>query len=361
MVTKNYTRKDNVTLTTIADEVGVSTATVSYVLNGHAKQKQISDLTVERILEAVERFNYMPNFVARNLVSKRTKIIGVLLGNLLQDSPDRQIMGMRSVFDEKGFTVFLSTHRLNPEIEQQELNTMLQHRVEAIICPPLPASIGMYKTILRYNIPLVFLSSRIVELPEVSYVSWDDRSAAETAVQHLIKAGCRRIAFIGREFPREDETQRYRAWFHLQRYEGYVQALHDAGLPVRNEWIKWVMFEELPDRAVEEILASDTECPDAILAGLDILALGAIVKFREMGVRIPEDISVIGMSERTEWGNRMAQLTTIREPHYEIGQEAARIALELIENPEKAPIQKLIESNELKIRNTMLVRDPDPS
>jgi len=341
-------------LVQVAKAAGVSNTTASYVLNGLAKKNHISEATANRVETAAAEMDYRPNRWARNLVRKRTNTIGALFGNLKNDWADRALTGMRAVLDDRGFLLFLTTHQLDSVVEQREIDTLLQLQVEAIICPALPDSLDAYQKLLSQNIPLVFLETKLDDLPEASSVVWDGEKAAYAGVRHIIETGCRRIGFLGREYPRPKDAGRYMPWFHAARYEGYRRALNDADLPAKPEWMGGVLYGESATDTVRRMFAGGKDRPDAIFATLDSLALEAIRTLRALGLRVPEDVAVVGMGDQPAGGDLGAGLTTVRGPDEQLGREAAEVALQLIEDTNASPIHRLIDSNQIVVRRSSI-------
>ncbi len=343
------------TLVEVARVAGVSNTTVSYVLNGLAEKHGITEATAKHVGNVAKEMNYRPNRWARNLVTRRTRTIGALFGNLTNDWAERASVGMRQVLDDEGYLLFLTTHHLDSEVEQHELDTLLQLQVEAIICLALPTSVQAYRSLITHNTPLVFLENKLEELPEASSVVWNGEQAAYNGVRHLVETGRRRIAFLGREYPVGTEKGAYVPWLHSVRYQGYRRALQDAGLPVANLQEEYVLREEPTRSKVRKMFSKKAAQPDAIFAALDMLALGAIRNVKELGLRVPEDVAVVGMGDQPAGGELGAGLTTVRSPDEALGREAAKVALRLIRHPEEAPIRRMIDSNELVVRRTSVV------
>lgn len=186
-----------VTSVTIAKEAGVAQTTVSFVLNGKAKERGISDATARRVQEIAERLNYSPNRLASSLRRQRSGIIGVLLGSFQHSWAKDVVMGMQSVFDAQNYVPFFTMHYHDVEKEREEIQKLLDHRVEAIISYPNDNPNDNYSLILQQNVPLVLLGDTVQEMPGISYVAWDIESAVRLAMHHLIDTGRRRIAFFG--------------------------------------------------------------------------------------------------------------------------------------------------------------------
>lgn len=341
----------NVTVLTIAEELKLSATTVSCVLNGYAKQRRICEETADKVMAAAMRLGYVPNRLARSLRRQRSRVIGVVFADFMQGWAQRVHDGLISVLDAEDYQTFLSAHLWNSEREARELWTMMEHRVDGIICCiPMEESRANYARVLRQDLPLVFLGDTIDSFPAASFVAWDSGEAARLAVRHLIETGRRRIAFIGSAHP----TRMTRA-----RFEAYQSALAEAGLSVQEEWVIWepvseaaYPVDEYVGRMLRRLLASGRPAPDAIFALNDALAVTALALLDRMGYRVPQDIALIGMGNTPEAANPRISLSTMREPMVEMGRLAAQTMLELLDHAPRAPIQHLVTCNELIVRDS---------
>lgn len=190
-----------ITSTELARKLGLSTTTVSFVLNGLAEEKKIAPKTAQRVLAAAEKHNYIPNPFARSLHKKRSGVIGVILGNFKMDYAEAAMQGMRRVFDATGHVPFVAMHSFETERNRKELLSSLNRRDEGIIAFPLPECDEVYAKIAKSGQPLVLFGEVLPGLENISSVTWDSAAAARAAVQHLVAIGRRRIAFIGVDYP----------------------------------------------------------------------------------------------------------------------------------------------------------------
>lgn len=323
-----------VTSSTIAHLLGVSQATVSYVLSGQARKRRISEETTERVLEAARRLNYVPNRVARSLRLQRTAIIGVLFGDLKSDWPDRVMFGLRSVLAAKEYTPLFAAHHFNPEWEQHDLENLLQRNFEAILCVPMASSIETYRRILQHGVPLVFLGDTLENMPEASFVAWDVEAAVRYEIGLLIKDGRRRIALVGGDAERK---------MHRARRTAFIDAIREAGLPLKDEWIAWVPGGGDIEGAVEGMFKDGAETPDAIFNAFDATVPRCQATLERLGVS-DDAVAVSGMDGWAVPRGIDDNPLRLRAPAEEIGRAAAQIAMELIEDPGKAPLSRLVKS-----------------
>jgi len=336
-------KRRSITMAHIAEEAGVAQTTVSFVLNGQARKRGVSQVTAQRIREVVERLNYVPNAAARSLSMRRTGFIGVVFAGLVHEWPQRVMTGAREVFEAEGdYVPLISIDARNVELERREIQVMLERQVEAIICRPIENS-DNYRRIVDGGVPLVFIGRALDSMPNVSYVAWDSRLAVKAAVRHLIAAGRRRIAYVG--WDTSDLLFR-------DRYEGYCQAISEAGLAVRDNWVGSVGYDQPVHSVVRRILDSDSTLPDAILASLWIQALEVLEVLDERGVRVPRDIALMTLGDSMTCRQKRISVSTVIEPAEEVGREAARAALHLIKHPRSGPIQKLISDYQIADRGT---------
>lgn len=340
------TRK--VTVTTLAHELGLSPSTVSHVLNGNAKRLKISDRTADRVTALARKRNYIPNQLARSLKRQRSHVIGVLAGNLYNGWAQVVLEGMLSALEPEGFVPLMTVHNWDGEREEREFVSLLARRVEAIVSHPLSSSRELYEQVIARGTPLVFLGEQPPGLEAPSFVGWDSGPAAELAVRHLIEIGRRRIAFLGAQHP---------TCGTLERLEAYKRTLAEAGLPLREDWIVEPAMnadaDEMVAPAAQALLRTEP-APDAIFALNDGLALPLLAWLEARGVRVPEDVAVIGMGDIPGTSHPRLGLSTVVEPIHEMGRAAGEAALELIGDPRRGPIRRLIPCLELKARSTTL-------
>lgn len=339
----------SVTSTTIAQRLGLSRATVSYVINGQAKERKISEETVRRVLEMAEELRYVPNELARSLRLQQTGVIGLVSRGLGYNWIERILVGMLPIFDRESSTPFLSMSYWDAAREQRELESLLQRRVDGIICVPMPYNIEMYRQIMRRGIPFVFLGDALEGLPKASHVVWDSGRATRVALEHLIQTGRRRIGFIG--------ADHQTLWTKI-RLQTYRQTMREHGLKVREAWIAWELFDfsyharEGIEAMVDKVLPAGGDWPDALFVSSDALAMIILDILHARGIRVPEDVAVIGLGDLFMSDHSGISLSTVREPTEELGRQAAEAVFELIKKPEQGPIQKIIQCDELFVRRT---------
>ncbi|NUQ38109.1 MAG: LacI family DNA-binding transcriptional regulator [Caldilineales bacterium] len=311
-----------VTIYDVAKKAGVSTATVSKVLSN---TPYVSEKTRAHVLNVVEELGFVPNVAARGLNKARTYIIGLAFpyaSDYLFSDPHLLtfMRGVEQVAAAQEYNILLMPARAGEEGGSGLLRLLRTQYVDGAII------VGMHQMEavadrLRYRtLPTVALGYHSLRGGE-NTVHADDRNGAQMAVEHLIQTGHERIAVISvnRNLTALEE-----------RMAGYRQALATRQLPSRPEWITWGDFTEISGREQAGRLLGLSEPPTAIFAFNDRMAIGAIQQLQKMGVRVPEDISVIGFDDIPAAAMFEPALSTVRQPALAMGQAAAEMLFALI-------------------------------
>ncbi|MEI8234679.1 MAG: LacI family DNA-binding transcriptional regulator [Verrucomicrobiota bacterium] len=337
-------KQKRVSVSDVAKAAGVARATAAFALSGTASRVGLSQATVKRIEAMAKAMNYVPNKVARSLISSRSEVIGVLLAGLWGKYAQKVVEGVREVLDGKGYVPMVTIHSWEEAREKHELDLLMQMRADAIIIQPQPSSRAeLYKTVVANNVPLVFLGDAPGDMPHAHAVVWDGRAAAHRALDYLVSKGRRRIGFIGQQYP-----------FHYNqaRFRGYREFLQAHKLPENGRWEIWEeMAGGLPE-AMVELFASKKGRPDAFLAMNDTCALDAAAWLIEHGIGVPEEVAIVGLGDCTETVDSTAFITSVREPLHEMGREAAMLALDLIDHSPKKAVRRILPGDELVERRS---------
>jgi DNA-binding LacI/PurR family transcriptional regulator len=332
-----------VTLKKICEEAGVSKATVSRVLNNHPL---VSKETREKVQEVIKRLNFTPNALARNLSLQRTDTIGVLFPWIFSGFFSTVLLGIDSAAREFNYHVITSLSHDEEDENSMALSLLSERRIDGLIlmAPSLPNE--KIQEIKNLGIPFVVLQREIPD-PEVSFVSVDNKDGGYKATQHLIGLGHRRIMAIAGPEASQDSGR---------RQEGYCQALHEAGiafdpnLVIRSEFNKETALPSF------EHFRQRFPMPDAIFCFNDDIALGLIKFLRTIGVKVPDDVAVVGFDgiEFTDF----AELSTIATPMKEMGEQAVRLLVKQLENKEKRITEQWLLKGSLIERSSTLGLKP---
>ncbi len=342
-----------VTITSIAQNLELSVATVSYVMNGKVEQNGIPEKTAERVRNEAKRLGYVPNDLARSLRRQKTGSIGILLSDLQQGWAERLIKGVLSVLDQKEYVPYMTIHFWDPAREIRELEFMVKRRMEAIITVPMIENADFYNAINRQGIPVVFIQDELVQCPDVSFCMWDAREAAKAGVRHLLATGRKKIGFVG--------VQHFTPWLEM-RLEGYKEALRQAGAEMNSNWICLDKREAIAlgseveshfGESLEKMLKNTPkdDLPDAFLTMNDAVAMTALHVIKDrLGYTVPGDFAVVGMGDLAF--APLVELTTAREPVEEVGRQAARTALRLIDSETSGQMRTLVTNEDIIIRRS---------
>jgi LacI family transcriptional regulator len=311
-----------VRLKDIARDMGLSIVTISKVLRG---QSDISEETRKRVLKRIKEMNYQPNFAARALITGRTWTIGLVVPDLLHPFFAQVAKAISAEIRRQGYSLMITSSEEDPELEQQEIEQLLARRVDAILVASAQWTVESFRAIEERSTPYVLIDRRFIGLP-ANFVGVDDELVGKLATNHLFEQGCRRIAHI-----RGPETSTA-----LGRLEGYKRTLVSHRLSPLSEHIIPIgsSGDDRGDaggfEATRKLLALKTR-PDGIFCFNDPVAMGAMRAILDAGLRIPEDIAVVGCGNVLYSGFLRVPLTSIDQDSSAIGKLAAQRALLLVD------------------------------
>ena len=305
----------------IAKDLGVSVVTVSKVLRNHS---DISPATRMRVKKRMKELNYRPNLAARALVTGRTSIIGLIVPDLVHPFFGQVARGLSRVLRKKGYSLVISCSEEDPELERQEIEQLLARRVDALIVASAQGGVESFRHIEEQNTPYVLIDRRFKGL-KANFVGVDDEAMGRMATEHLIAAGCKRIAHIGG--PAVSTA--------IGRLQGYRSALKSAKRDAPAAYIiQRDRGEEASDatgyEAMKNLLAL-RPLPDGVFCYNDPTALGAMRAILEAGLLIPRDIAVVGCGNVRYSDFLRVPLTSVDQDSEAIGDRAANLALTLVE------------------------------
>lgn len=326
----------------IARDLGVSVITISKVLRNHP---DVGDETRERVLARVKELDYRPNLAARSLVTGRTYLVGLVVPDLLHPFFAEIAKSLSDVLRGSGYYLIVSSSEEDPDIEEQEINQLLARRLDTLIIASCRSTVDLFFRIEKQNTPYVLIDRTLPGLA-ANFIGVDDEEVGRLATRHLIEIGCRRIAHI-----RGPETST-----GIRRVEGYKQALAEAELRVLDGYIITERKGDVETRqrgadAMRELL-SLKQRPDGLFCFNDPLAMGAMNYALDQGMRIPEDIAVIGCGNLHYDDSLSVPLSSIDQHSRRIGEEAARIALGILNSKIPPKPQTVVLQPELVVRRS---------
>ena len=326
----------------IARLANVSVATVSAVVNGKGK---VSAELAARVHQAMEALDYQPNHLARSLRVRQTLTIGMMIPDVTNPFFTDIMSGVQHEARLHGYSVIFCDANEDPELERQHLRTLFSRRVDGVLLAPTDSETAQDR-VTRQRFPVVFFD-RVPAGFKGSAVITDNFEAARTAADHLITLGHERIAII---------TGRLNLSNGSERLEGFRQALHEARLPLRQEYLCRGDFGlESGYRCALELMTLSSP-PTAVFSCNNQMTLGLMRALGERGISCPGRVSVLGFDDFDWAASFSPRLTTIAQPSYEMGKGAMALLMQKIQArlEEGAPAEDrvLVLKNELRVRES---------
>jgi LacI family transcriptional regulator len=318
------------TMADVARRAGVSTATVSHVLNN---TRAVSADTRAAVLAAVEETAYTPNTVARSLATNRTTTLGLVLSAISNPYFGELLSSAESAAAEAGYTLLLVDPHEDPEYERTVVARLHHHRVDGVVLAPSADPWEALGYLERHEVPTVLLDRLVMDARagSLDQVGTENREATATLTRHLVEHGHTRIALVA-GLPGIATTD--------ERREGFVRALHETGLE-RDPALE-VSGESAtePARAAMRELLALPEPPTAVVVGNNSMTIGVIAALRDAGARVPSDVAVVAFDDFA-WADLFhPRLTVMAQPFARIATEAVRLLLRRRAQPD-APVEVL--------------------
>jgi LacI family transcriptional regulator len=306
-----------VTISDIARELNITAATVSRALNNHPA---IKDSTKKIVRLTADKLHYQPNKIASSLRSGKSNIIGVIIPSAEINFFGSVIHGIEKVANQHNYNVLIYQSNELYESEKKGILTFLQSQVDGVLASISKETINLdhYAAIRRMGVPLV-LFDRTSDALGVSSVVVDDYIGAFRATRHLAEQGCRKIAHIG--------GQQHVGIFN-QRLKGYIDALNVHNIPVDEDLIIYGKVSVESGRSCMQQLLNLPKRPDAVFAVEDFTALGAMQAIKDAGLKIPDDIAIIGFANEQFCEYLTPSLSTVNQQTSTMGEAAARLFFE---------------------------------
>ncbi|AYH40098.1 LacI family DNA-binding transcriptional regulator [Christensenella minuta] len=305
------------TLKDIAKKLNVSVSTVSRAVNN---KSYVKEETRQKVLQALKEYHYVPNEIARSLKSQSTKTIGVIIPDICEMFFGQIIKGIDEVVSPEGYTIIVSDSGESKTNEARDLEMLFQKRVDALVLATVELKGKKVLQFLDHDIPVVFIDNLPVIEQEIDAVMIDNVEASKIAMRHLIGLNHREIAVIIGSI---EETTGY------DRMLGYKSALREADIPVDERLIAYGNYKE--NKGYEcmcALLDRIGEVPfTAVYVTSEMMTFGAIKAINDRGLRIPEDISLIGFDVHDKTGLVVPGITTVRQPESLIGTKTGELLI----------------------------------
>ncbi|EOZ98324.1 putative LacI-family transcriptional regulator [Indibacter alkaliphilus LW1] len=333
------------TIKDIAKELNVSSSTVSRALKDYPG---ISDETKRKVKELADKLNYRPNAVALSLRKSKSFTIGVIIPEVVHFFFSTVISGIEEIAFANGYNVILCQTNERLDREKSSIETMLSNQIDGLLVSYSKETTDFehFSKLMKLEFPIVFFD-RLPDLPNSINVTVNDYDGAYQAVTHLISQGYKKIVHLAG--PKNLTISK-------KRREGYIQALEDAGISVNEN-----LIVECPSGTEKESfdvtikLFEDVDNrPDAIFAHHDIVGAGAMMALKSIGLKIPEDVGVVGYSNWQFSSMIDPPLSTVSQPGFNIGEKATTMLLDMINNKndyKKEPVHVVLDT-ELLVRKS---------
>lgn len=313
--------KYEVTIKDIAKRLGISASTVSRAMRGST---EVNEETRKLVQQVAKEMHYTPNPIALSLKAKKTKVVGVIVPEIANFFCSAVIAGIEDFAYAKGYHVVIFQSHEKFEREVMNIHLLQQRRIDGlIISVSNETKNGKHiQELIDRGVPVVMFD-RICDEIDTPRVVTDDEGGAYLATSHLIEQGYTRIAHIGMAA-------------HLSvtkaRVKGYMDALREHGIPFQKKWVVACDFTAKNiQKAVEKLFKPDSK-PDAILAAAERIAIRSYEVLRDMKLRIPDDVALAGFFDNPISRFIEPPLTSVHQPTFDIGQSAAHLLIDMIEN-----------------------------
>lgn len=325
----------------IAKDLGLSVVTISKVLRNHP---DIAEETKHRVLQRVKELDYQPNVTARSLVTGRSYLIGLVVPDLLHPFFAELGKALSGAVAKQGYSTIISSSEEDAELESREIQQLMARRLDALVIASSGTDTRIFERLERHKLPYVLIDREMPELP-ASFVGINDEAVGWIATEHLIDQGCRTIAHIR---GRENSTG-------IRRFEGYRQAIKRRGLEYSDSLVIARSSVDIDSTRMGweamKLLLKRKPMPDGVFAYNDPLAIGAMLAILDAGLRVPEDIALIGCGNLHYDEALRVPLSSIDQKCQAIGERTARILLDMLGS--KAPRQPM----SVILEPTLVVRE----
>ena len=313
--------RSRITIDDVAKKAGVSKSTVSRILNGNYGQN--TKETIDKVLKVIEELDYRPNALAKGLKAMKTNVIGIVLSNLQNPFWTKVLDGVEDTCKSQGYNLMICNSNEEAKTEEEHIRAFQMRQVDGMIIHPTIKNLTLYEQLKQDKFPFITINRKIYG-QNFDMVVVDNIIGGKMAVEHLIKLGKRKIAIF--LYPIDGISPR------MERLTGYKDALNHAGITIEDELIQIVNEEPGSVRDAVKALLKSSNKPDAIFSTNNMMTLEVMEGIKELGLSIPDDVSIVGYDE-TVWSKHLdPPLTTVNQPAYKMGQLAAERLISLIES-----------------------------
>jgi LacI family transcriptional regulator len=320
----------------IAQKAGVSTALVSYVLNGKEKETRVGEVIAKKIREIAKELNYQPNHLAKSLRSGKTSTIGLIIADISNPFFANIARVVEDEAKRSGYTVIIGSCDESADKSWDLLNVLINRQVDGFIIVSSEGSENQVLYLKERNIPFVLLDRHFPDIP-TDFVATNNYKASYDAGIHLIEGGYLKIGIIA-----------YKSdMYHMEeRIRGYRHALADKRIEFQNDWLRTVRFETMENEvkvAIDEMLAPDNKVEALIFATYG-LAINGLKYINELKLKVPKDLAIVSFGQAEAFDLYYCPITFLRQPLEMLGKTAVEYLLKKLKNPQEDIKQILMEA-----------------
>ncbi len=327
------------TIKEIAQIADVSAMTVSRALNDSPRVKEE---TRAKVLKIAKQLGYRPNRMARSLVSKKSNLISLIVADIKNQYFAELARGIEDKARQNGYNVIFCSTDNDPKILDSSVRLMLEVGVDGFILAAVRLNEPIVEELADQHFPVVLVNRELAE-KKTSSVVIDNRAGAYLVVEHLIKCNYKKIGII---------TGSFELSTGIERFDGYKKALFDHGIGYQENYVSEGPFTKAHGHASTLSMLSMRDRPQAIFAASDHIALGVMDAAEELGLRIPEDLALVGFDDTEFSSNARISLTTVSQKKYEMGELSVPMLLSLIDRQGGGYINTIVLEPELIVRKS---------
>lgn len=313
-------KSKNVTMKDIAEYTGVSTATVSRVLNDNYP---VNIETKKKVLKAIKELNYEPNLVARNLRSRKSNLVAIIVADIKNPYYTSIAKQIDDYLFKEGYNLITCNTDESPEKEKEIIRLLLSRNIDAIAISPSDSQNTDLSELINQNVPIVLVDRKIKDM-RLPFVGTDNFKEAYFLTEFLIKKGHKKIGII---------TGTLNTSTGQDRFHGYKKAMHDYGLTINEKWCFNGGFEEKKTcNVLKQFLQTGDELPTALFSSNNLMTKGALKALKEGNINIPDDLSLISFGALANWEFLCPRITCVEQDTTYIGRKVAELLLTQLKN-----------------------------
>jgi len=332
----------DLTIKDIAKIAGVSTMTVSRVMNN---EKYVKKETKDKVFKVISEYGYEPNFFAKSLKSRKSKTIGLIIGDIENPYYSRLAKGVIDIAESSDYNVIVCNSKYKAELSERYVNMLIKKGVDGVLIATVDVYNELINKLNKRDIPFVLITRKL-DLPGINYITADDYLGGRIAAEYLVSLGHKKIFFL----------KAANVWGANERIRAFIDVLKENNIYYDDSYFSdYLENLEQSYNATKKFLSDEKNKNfTAIIGGNDFLAIGAMEAIIESGLNIPDDISLIGYDNLNITAILKVPLTTIKQPKLRFGELATERIIEMIEDHDKTKLnpQKLVIKPELVVRKS---------